>query len=142
MDNTQDRRWIAPIRVLLADDQPLYLETLELLLEAEGRIEIVGRAADGVEAVDLVLGLRPDVVLMDVHMPRCDGVEAVRRLRADLPELPIVMLSSSSATEDVERAHAAGATSYLSKDVDGPAIAAELARHAPARPCPTARTAA
>ena len=78
----------------MADDQPLYLETLELLLGVEDRIEIVGRAADGLEAVDLALSLRPDVVLMDVHMPRCDGVEAVRRLRADLPELPVVMLSS------------------------------------------------
>jgi DNA-binding NarL/FixJ family response regulator len=142
LENANNSRRIAPIRVLLADDQPLFLETLELLLESEDLIEVVGRAADGVEAVDLALSLRPDVVLMDVHMPRCDGVEAVRRLRVDLPALPIVMLSSSSAAEDLERAHVAGATSYLSKAADGRQIAAELVRHAPAPPPLRTRTAA
>lgn len=142
MENAKKSRRTAPIRVLLADDQPLFLETLEFLLGAEGRIEIVGRAADGVEAVELALSLQPDVVLMDVHMPRCDGVEAVRRLRVDRPALPIVMLSSSSAPEDLERAHSAGATAYLSKAADGRQIAAELARHAPQRPRLSTRTAA
>ena len=142
MENAQDRRRISPIRVLLADDQPLYLETLELLLALEDDIEIVGRAADGLEAVELAQSLRPDVVLMDVHMPRCDGVEAVRRLRVDLPALPIVMLSSSSAAEDLERAHVAGAASYLSKAAHGSAIVAELTRHAPAPPPLSERTAA
>jgi DNA-binding NarL/FixJ family response regulator len=142
VESSEDRRPIAPIRVLVADDQPLYLETLELLLGIEGRIEIVGRAADGLEAVGLALSLRPDVVLMDVHMPRCDGVDAVRRLRADLPALPVVMLSSSSAAEDLDRARAAGASSYLTKDADGPTIAAELARHAAGQPRRCARTAA
>lgn len=142
METAKDRRRIAPIRVLVADDQPLYLETLELLLGIEDRIEIVGRAADGLEAVDLALSLHPDVVLMDVHMPRCDGVEAVRRLRVDRPALPIVMLSSSTAAEDLERARAAGASSYLTKDSDGAKIVAELARHAPAPAPLTSRTAA
>jgi DNA-binding NarL/FixJ family response regulator len=142
VENAKDRRRIAPIRVLLADDQPLYLETLELLLGVEDRIEIVGRAADGIEAVELALRLRPDVVLMDVHMPRCDGVEAVRRLRSDVPALPIVMLSSSSGSEDLERARDAGASAYLTKDATGPAIAAEVARHAPPPPAVSARSAA
>ena len=142
MENSKDSCRIAPIRVLLADDQPLYLDTLELLLCSEGWIEVVGRAGDGVEAVELAQSLRPDVVLMDVHMPRCDGIEAVRRLRADLPSLPVVMLSSSSAVEDLERAHVAGASSYLSKAADASAIAAELARHAPTPPRLSARTAA
>jgi DNA-binding NarL/FixJ family response regulator len=142
VENAKDRRRIAPIRVLLADDQPLYLETLELLLGVQDRIEIVGRAADGIEAVELALRLRPDVVLMDVHMPRCDGVEAVRRLRSDVPALPIVMLSSSSGSEDLERARDAGASAYLTKDATGPAIAAEVARHAPPPPAVSARSAA
>jgi DNA-binding NarL/FixJ family response regulator len=142
VENAKERRRIAPIRVLVADDQPLYLETLELLLGVEDRIEIVGRAADGLEAIDLALSLHPDVVLMDVHMPRCDGVEAVRRLRVDRPALPIVMLSSSTAAEDLEQARAAGASSYLTKDSDGATIVAELARHAPATAPLTSRTAA
>lgn len=142
MENNKDRRRITPIRVLLADDQPLYLDTLQLLLETEDWIEVVGRAGDGIEAVELARSLRPDVVLMDVHMPRCDGVEAVRRLRAGRSSLPIVMLSSSSAPEDLERAHDAGASAYLSKEAEVSTIAAELARHAPTPPGLSARTAA
>ena len=142
MENSWNRRRTAPIRVLLADDHPTFLDALELLLGLDGDVEVVGRAADGAEAVDLALALRPDVVLMDVHMPVVDGVEATRRLRVDLPALPIVMLSSSSAAEDLERAHLAGATSYLSKDAGGAAITAELARHVPPRPPLTSRSAA
>jgi DNA-binding NarL/FixJ family response regulator len=142
MEPSRDRRRVTPLRVLLADDHALFLDALELLLGLEGDIEVIGRAADGAEAVDLALALQPDLVLMDLHMPVCDGVEALRRLRLDLPSLPIVMLSSSSAAEDLERAHLAGATSYLSKDAGAAVITAELARHTPPQPPLATRSAA
>ena len=117
-----------PIRVLLADDHRLYAETLTLLLSTDERIEVVGHAEDGRQAVEQALRLRPDVVLMDVHMPQVDGIAASRSLRSELPDARVVMLSSSAATEDLERACAAGASAYLTKDADGDAIACEVVR--------------
>jgi DNA-binding NarL/FixJ family response regulator len=125
---TQDRRRIRPIRVLLADDHPIYAEALALVLGCDDEVEVVARAADGVEAVELASELSPDVVLMDVHMPRRDGIEATRLLRIALPRVRVVMLSSSSTADDLERAHDAGACSYLSKEADGATIAAEIVR--------------
>jgi DNA-binding NarL/FixJ family response regulator len=140
--NDRDRRRTRPIRVLLADDHPLFVETLTLVLGSDDRIEVVGRAADGVEAVELGLELRPDVVLMDVHMPRCDGIEATRTLRAGLPGVRVVMLSSFSTTEDLDHARDAGAFAYLTKDADGPTIAGEIVRASTARLPRAARRAA
>lgn len=117
-----------PIRVLLVDDHELYAETLDLLLSDDERIEVVGHAEDGAQAVELALRLRPDVVLMDVHMPHVDGIEATVSLRSELPDARVVMLSSSAAAEDLERACAAGASAYLTKDTDGDAIAGEVVR--------------
>ena len=117
-----------PVRVLLADDHELYAETLELLLALDDRIEVVGRAASGAQAIALAVGLRPDVVLMDVHMPCVDGIRATRTVKALLPGIRVVMLSSSAAAEDVERARDAGASGYLTKDAAGPAIAGEVVR--------------
>jgi len=117
-----------PIRVLLVDDHELYAETLDLLLSDDERIEVVGHAEDGAQAVELALRLRPDVVLMDVHMPHVDGIEATVSLRSELPDARVVMLSSSAAAEDLERACAAGASAYLTKDADGDAIAGEVVR--------------
>ena len=141
MHNARDRRRIRPIRVLLADDHPIYAEAIALVLGCDDRIKVVGRAADGVEAVELALELRPDVVLMDVHMPRRDGVEATLVLRAGLPRVQVVMLSSSSAAEDLERAREAGARSYLSKDANGTEIAGEIVRVAPRLPSSARRAA-
>lgn len=130
MPNDRDRRRIHPIRVLLADDHLLYAETVSLALGSDARIEVVGHASDGVEAVELGLELRPDVVLMDVDMPRRDGIEATRILRAGLPGVRVVMLSSSSDADDVERARHAGASAYLTKNADLASIAGEVARAA------------
>ncbi|HWN23290.1 MAG TPA: response regulator transcription factor [Gaiellaceae bacterium] len=116
------------IQVLLADDHGLYAETLALLLSTDERIVVVGHAEDGCQAVEQALRLRPDVVLMDVNMPHVDGIEASRRLHRELPSVRIVMLTSSAAAEDVERACAAGASAYLTKDADGDAIADEVVR--------------
>jgi DNA-binding NarL/FixJ family response regulator len=119
-----------PIRVLLADDHRLFADTLALLLSDDERIEVVGHAEDGLQAVELALSLRPDVVLMDVQMPRLDGIEASRELRSRLPDARVVMLTSSAAAEDLERACAACAFGYLTKDADGDAIAGEVVRAA------------
>ena len=123
-----DRRRASRVRVLIADDHRLYSDTLQLLLATDDRIDVVGRAADGVEAVELALRFRPDVVLMDVQMPRLDGIAAVLALRPLLPGVRVVMLSSSAAVEDVERARDAGACAYLTKDADGGTIRDEVAR--------------
>ena len=117
-----------PIQVLLADDHLLYAETLALLLSADERIEVDGHAEDGRQPVEQALRLRPDVVLMDVNMPHVDGIEASRRLHGELPSVRVVMLTSSAAAEDVERACASGASAYLTKDADGDTIADEVVR--------------
>jgi DNA-binding NarL/FixJ family response regulator len=126
--NFRDSRRTNPVRVLLADDHQLYAETLELLLALDDRIEVVGRASSGAQAIALAVGLRPDVILMDVHMPCVDGIRATRTVKALMPGVRVLMLSSSAAAEDVERARAAGASGYLTKDAAGPAIAEEVVR--------------
>ena len=111
-----------PIRVLIADDHRLFAEALEAILAAESRIEVVGRARNGAEALEMVLDLNPDVVLMDISMPVMDGVEATRRIREARPEACVLMLTGSSAVADVDRSRDAGAAGYVTKD----RIASEL----------------
>ena len=104
-----------PIRVLLVDDQPLLRTGFRMILEAEQDIAVVGEAGDGLQAIDQVRALQPDVVLMDIRMPRMDGVEATRRLRA-LPEPPqVLVLTTYDSDADIARAIDAGATGYLLK---------------------------
>lgn len=105
----------APVRVLLVDDEPLIRAGLRLILEGAPGIEIVGEAEDGEAAVTLVSDLAPAVVLMDVRMPRCDGVEATRRIRA-LPDPPAVVILTAFETDDfVLGALTAGAAGFLLK---------------------------
>jgi len=111
-----------PIRVLIADDHRLFAEALEAILAAESRIEIVGRARNGAEALEMVLDLNPDVVLMDISMPVMDGVEATRRIRDARPDACVLMLTGSNAVADVDRSRDAGAAGYVTKD----RIASEL----------------
>jgi DNA-binding NarL/FixJ family response regulator len=120
------------VRVLLADDHPLYAYALEVLLAVDDRIEVVGVAEHGAQAVDLANALHPDAVLMDVHMPRLDGIAATRRILGGLPHIRVVMLSSSTAAEDVEAARDAGACDYLTKDADANAIVDAVVRAAAA----------
>ena len=120
----------SPVRVLDADDHDLFAETLVALLGSDDRIEIVGRAADGAEAVRLACEHAPDVVLMDVHMPGMDGIDATLALRVQCPAVRVVMLSSSSAVEDMQRSGLAGAVGYLTKDADAAQIKAEVMRAA------------
>ena len=105
-----------PIRVLIADDHRLFAEALEAILAAESRIEVVGRARNGAEALEMVLDLNPDLVLMDISMPVMDGVEATRRIRESRPDACVLMLTGSNAPADVDRARDAGAAGYVTKD--------------------------
>jgi DNA-binding NarL/FixJ family response regulator len=109
------------MRILLADDHALFRDGVASLLDAWGH-EVVGLASDGDEAVALADRLRPDVILMDVRMPRMTGLEATRRIAASHPEIAIVMLTMSEEEEDLFQAIRAGARGYLLKNLE----AAEL----------------
>jgi DNA-binding NarL/FixJ family response regulator len=110
------------VRVLIADDHRLFAEALEAILSGDDRIELVGLAANGEEAVRLAGEKRPDVILMDISMPLMDGVDATKAIRAADGDVGILMLTGSSAQSDVDRARKAGAAGYVTKD----RIAAEL----------------
>jgi two-component system, NarL family, nitrate/nitrite response regulator NarL len=111
-----------PLRVLIADDHRLFAEALEAILAADERIEVVGKATDGAEAVELARNLGPDLVLMDVSMPVLDGFEATREIRAAGQGVRVLMLTGSNSRDDVDRSREAGASGYVTKD----RIASEL----------------
>lgn len=116
------------IRVLIADDQRVVREGLNLVLGLLPDVEVVGAAADGDEAVALAAELVPDVVLMDLRMPRCDGVQATRRLRESHPEIKVLVLTTFSDDRSVLDALRAGARGYLTKDAGGAEIREALER--------------
>lgn len=105
------------MNVLLADDHQLFAEGLQNLLAAND-IPVVGVARNGNEAVELAQQLRPDVILMDIQMPVCNGLEATRRIKQLLPEIKIVMLTMSADDEHLFEAIKGGATGYLLKNLD------------------------
>ena len=109
------------MRVLLADDHRLIVEGLSNLLAANG-IEVVGSAGDGREAVAQALALNPDLVLMDLRMPVCDGLAATRLIKARRPEIKIVMLTTSAEDHDLFAAVQSGACGYLLKSISGKAF--------------------
>ena len=104
------------IKVLLADDHALFRRGLRSMLALEDDILIVGEAADGQEAQELAAELQPDIVLLDINMPRVTGIQAAQELRRAHPNLGIVMLTMFAEDEIVEEALAAGADGYLRKD--------------------------
>ncbi|MFB7510642.1 response regulator transcription factor [Streptomyces broussonetiae] len=111
-----------PARVVVADDQTVVREGIVMLLGLLPGVEVVGAAGDGEEAVQLVAELAPDVVLMDLRMPRCDGVEATRRIRAQYPGTQVVVLTTYADDESLFPALRAGARGYLTKDAGGDEI--------------------
>ncbi len=104
------------VRVLIADDQRLFAEALEAILSTDGRISVVGRAADGRSALGLARDEQPDVVLMDIAMPVMDGIAATRAIRSELPETRVIVLTGSNALHDISQAREAGAAGYVTKD--------------------------
>lgn len=102
------------MKVLLADDHPLFLEGLRNLLVSHG-INVVGTARDGAEAIDQARALRPDVILMDINMPHVDGLAALRLIKAELPEIKVVMLTMSAEDQQLFEAIKGGACGYLLK---------------------------
>ncbi len=123
-----------PVRLLVVDDDDAFAETLRLTFAADARFEVVGRARDGVEALSLVRLLDPDVVLMDVDMPRLDGVMATRRMCTTAPATRVVVVSEEASPTHVERAYEAGAVGFVAKGwpagelADAALHAARLAR--------------
>jgi DNA-binding NarL/FixJ family response regulator len=105
-----------PVRVLIADDEPLFVESVEALLHGAERVKVVGSASNGQDAVDLACALGPDVILMDISMPVLDGIEAARRIRLDHPGTAVLILTGSSIAADVDRARQAGVAGFLTKD--------------------------
>lgn len=128
----------APPRVLLVDDDPAFAELVRCVLGIDG-VDVLAHAVDGAEGVELALELRPEVVLMDVRMPRMDGLEATRRILASLPEARVLVVSSSKDPEDVQRALDAGAAGYLPKDRATAELVERLDQLAPRRASPERR---
>jgi DNA-binding NarL/FixJ family response regulator len=119
---------IRAIRVLVADDQRVVREGLSTLLGLLAGVEVVGAAADGDEAVTLACQLRPDVVLMDLRMPHCDGVEATRRIRDHDAGIRVLVLTTYTDDRSVIDALRAGARGYLTKDAAAEEIRDALER--------------
>ena len=109
-------------RVLVVDDDTLYAEAATATLVEDGEIEVVGRAADGREALELALALRPDVVVMDINMPVMDGLEATRSLRRLLPSTKVVVVTSSPSASNRWSARGAGAFAFLAKELGTDAL--------------------
>jgi DNA-binding NarL/FixJ family response regulator len=114
------------IRVVIADDQPVVRDGLAMLLGLIDDVEVVATAADGVEAVDRVLAERPDVVLMDLRMPRLEGAQATRQILESVPETHVLVLTTYADDEFLFGALQAGARGYLTKDATAEEIEAAI----------------
>lgn len=116
----------APIRVAIADDHAHYREGLRLVLTIDGDIEVVGAASNGYEALDLVLATRPDVLVIDLQMPRLGGIDVVRALADQAPGTRVVMLTMSEQNGDLLAALLAGANGYVIKAAAADEVAAAV----------------
>jgi len=113
------------MNVLLADDHRLLLEGLSNLLEAH-HIQVAGMAKDGLEAIQLARSLHPDLILMDIRMPHCSGLEATRRIKAEMPDMKIIILTTSTEDQDLFEAVKSGACGYLLKSMDADELVQSL----------------
>jgi DNA-binding NarL/FixJ family response regulator len=111
------------LKVIIVDDHALFRRGLEMVLENESDIEVVGEATDGQQAVDRTSELMPDVVLMDVRMPRRSGIEATQRIKELMPHVKIVVLTNSDEEADLYEAIKAGASGYLLKEISSEEVA-------------------
>ena len=116
MTSTETSKASTPIRIVIAEDQALVRRGAALLISLESDMEVVGQAVNGIEAVELANALRPDVILMDLHMPLKSGVAATREITAQLPETQVLVLTTLNDDETVFEAVRAGAQAYLLKD--------------------------
>jgi len=114
------------IRVLIVDDELLFTEMLQTLLQVEGGIEVVGKAQHGRKAVELASDLDPDVIVMDVSMPVMDGIDATREIRQQNPTATILILTGGSNITEIDQARIAGAAAYLTKDRIGAELVDEI----------------
>jgi two-component system, NarL family, response regulator DegU len=121
------------LRVLVADDNLLFAEALTQLLEADERIQVVGCAYNGAEAVDFARKLEPDVVLTDIKMPLMTGIEATHRILAFNPETTVVLMSAHSSPSEAEEGLRAGASGYVTKDDLGLWLVETVLAHAAAK---------
>ena len=103
------------LRILIVDDHPAVRNALRQMLHERRHLRVVGEAADGIDAIVQARQLRPDVILMDVMMPHMDGIEATRRIRAELPEIQILGLSMQARSETVHAIEEAGAAAFFVK---------------------------
>jgi DNA-binding NarL/FixJ family response regulator len=124
---------VSDISVAIADDHPVFLDGLEALIQAEAGMAVVATARNGEEAVRRVLALRPDVVIMDMRMPECDGVEATRRIIANEPGTRIIVLSGDRQPPVLE-ALKAGALGFMSKEFVAEALVEGIRDAAEGRP--------
>lgn len=115
------------VRVVLADDHPVFRLGLRALLDAAAEVLVVGDAASGTEAVALALDLRPDVVVMDLDMPEVGGIEATRRITAAAPEVAVLVLTMFEDDDSVFAAMRAGARGYVVKGADSPEVLRAIA---------------
>jgi DNA-binding NarL/FixJ family response regulator len=113
-------------KVILVDDQVLFREGIAQLLATQDDVRVVAEAGDGQQAVELALSYRPDLVLMDLSMPRMDGIEATRRIKEALPETKVIILTVSETDDDLFEAIGAGADGYLLKNLKASRLFAKL----------------
>jgi two-component system, NarL family, nitrate/nitrite response regulator NarL len=114
------------IRVLIVDDEPLFTEMLQALLQGEEGIDVVGTAQHGRQAVELANELDPDLIVMDVSMPVMDGIDATREIRKQNPTATILILTGGSSITEIDQARIAGAAAYLTKDRIGDELVPEI----------------